>query len=102
MTDHVERRRHGRHEKPTFLVTLEGHTYQASNWSLGGLMLRGYDGSRAVGEAIRGEFGIAGESERCPFEGLVVRVDHENQEIAIGFAGLSDEAFNILSSHAAT
>jgi hypothetical protein len=101
VTDHVERRRHERHESPKLLITLEGHTYQASNWSLGGVLLKGYDGSRGAGEAIMGELCIAGGSERCSFEGLVVRVNYENQEMAFGFAGLSDEAFNLLNSHAA-
>lgn len=101
VTDNAERRRHQRRERPPLLITLEGHSYQVSNWSLGGVLLTGYEGFRGVGEAIAGKFGFAGDSERCLFEGLVVRADPENREIAIGFAGLSDEAFDLLKSHSA-
>ena len=61
MTDFVERRRHKRHENPNLIVMIDGHTYQALNWSLGGILLAGYDGEREVGEAIRGELGFAGD-----------------------------------------
>jgi hypothetical protein len=101
VTDHAERRRHKRYDRPALLITLEGHTYQASNWSLGGVLLNGYDGSRDAGEVLRGQLGFAGGSMKCSFEGLVVRVNPENQEIAFGFAGLSDEALSLLNSHAA-
>ncbi len=101
MTDSVERRRHKRHENPNLLVTIDGHTYQARNWSLGGILLVGYDGEKDVGEAIRGELGFAGEPERHPFEALVVRQDSDSGELAFGFAGLSDMALDLLSRHAA-
>ena len=101
MTDFVERRRHKRHENPNLIVMIDGHTYQALNWSLGGILLAGYDGEREVGEAIRGELGFAGDSERHPFEALVVRQDSDSGELAFGFAGLSDMALDMLSRHAA-
>ncbi len=101
MTDFVERRRHKRHENPNLLVTIDGHTYQARNWSLGGILLADYNGEKDVGEAIRGEIGFAGESERHPFEALVVRQDLESGELAFGFAGLSDVALDLLTRHAA-
>ena len=102
MTDFVERRRHKRHESPNLLVMIEGHTYQARNWSLGGILLFGFDGSQDVGDAIRGEFGFAGESDRHPFEALVVRLNRDSGELAFGFTGLSDVALDLLSRHAAT
>ncbi len=101
VTDHVERRRHKRHENPNLLVTIDGHTYQAGNWSLGGVLLIGYDGEKNLGEAIRGEIGFAGEAERHPFEALVVRQNRDSGELAFGFAGLSDLALDLLSRHAA-
>ena len=102
MTDYVERRRHKRHESPNLLVTIEGQTYQARNWSLGGILLSGYDGPKDVGEAIRGELGFVDESERHPFEALVVRQNRDSGELAVGFTGLSDIALDLLSRHAAT
>ena len=101
MTDFVERRRHKRHENPNLLITVDGHTYQARNWSLGGVLLIGYDGEKTLGEAIRGELGFAGEAERHPFEALVVRQNRDSGELAFGFAGLSDLALDLLSRHAA-
>jgi len=49
----AERRRDRRLPLPLFTVRLDGAVYQTLNWSLGGLLIDGYTGSRASGDAVQ-------------------------------------------------
>ncbi|HET6160764.1 MAG TPA: PilZ domain-containing protein [Dongiaceae bacterium] len=49
----AERRRDRRLPLPLFTVRLDGATYQTLNWSLGGLLIEGYTGERAAGDAVQ-------------------------------------------------
>jgi hypothetical protein len=49
----AERRRDRRLPLPIFTVRLDGVAYQTMNWSLGGLLIEGYAGERAAGDAVQ-------------------------------------------------
>jgi hypothetical protein len=49
----AERRRDRRLPLPIFTVRLDGTVYQTLNWSLGGLLIEGYAGERAAGDAVQ-------------------------------------------------
>ena len=49
----AERRRDRRLPLPIFTVRLDDVVYQTLNWSLGGLLIDGYTGSRAGGDAVQ-------------------------------------------------
>jgi hypothetical protein len=49
----AERRRDRRLPLPIFSVKLDGTVYQTMNWSLGGLLIEGYAGERAAGDAVQ-------------------------------------------------
>jgi len=49
----AERRRDRRLPLPIFAVRLDDVVYQTLNWSLGGLLIEGYSGARAAGDAVR-------------------------------------------------
>ena len=91
-----ERRHYIRHELPELLIAFEGHAYQAVNWSLGGVLLSGYVGSRTAGDPINGEFAFVNDPEKRPFEGLVIWQDRAEKKLAIGFTRLSGRAVKLL------
>lgn len=49
----AERRRDRRLPLPIFTVRLDDVIYQTMNWSLGGLLIEGYAGERAAGDAVQ-------------------------------------------------
>ena len=49
----AERRRDRRLPLPIFSVKLDETVYQSMNWSLGGLLIEGYAGERAAGDAVQ-------------------------------------------------
>lgn len=48
-----ERRKDRRLPLPIFSVRVDGIVYHTMNWSLGGLLVEGYDGQRQSGEIIQ-------------------------------------------------
>ena len=93
-----ERRRYTRHELPELLIAFEGHTYQAVNWSLAGVLLSGYVGSRTAGDPINGEFAFVGDLEKLTFDGFVIWQDRVEEKLAIGFSRLSGRAVKLLNA----
>ncbi len=93
-----ERRRYTRHELPELLIAIEGHVYQAVNWSLGGVLLSGYVGSRTEGDPISGEFAFVDDPEKLPFDGLVFWQDRAEKKLAIGFTRLGGRAVKLLNA----
>jgi hypothetical protein len=49
----AERRRDRRLPLPIFTVRLDEVVYQTLNWSLGGLLIEGYSGTRAAGDTVQ-------------------------------------------------
>ncbi len=94
------KRRDQRFEKPRLTLSIEGRTYFARNWSLGGDLVLGRFGNKRVGQVIVGELGRYGEEQRYPFRATVVRLESQSSSMAIQFEGLSEATFKFLQRYA--
>ena len=90
----AERRRDRRLPLPIFTVRLDGVTYQTMNWSLGGLLIEGYAGERAAGEAVQIDIKAKDNSAefRMRIAVKVIRVV-PGESIALQFEAMSPEIY---------
>ena len=90
----AERRRDRRLPLPIFTVRLDDVTYQTMNWSLGGLLIEGYAGKRAAGEAVQIEIKAKDNTAdfRMRINVNVIRVV-PNESIALQFEAMSPEIY---------
>ena len=86
----AERRRDRRLPLPLFTVRLDGTVYQTLNWSLGGLLIEGYSGERAAGEAVQIEIKAKDNTAdfRMKISVKVIRVV-QGESIALQFEQMS-------------
>lgn len=84
---------------PTLCVQVRGRHYETLNWSLGGILLGGYNGVLSEGEQFDiDNIGLAGK-RLWPvlINARVVRIGGENgMELAAQFLTISAPAFDIL------
>ena len=91
----VSRRQHHRFERPEMAVRLNGLSGSTKDWSLGGIAVRlPDDGLSGLGEAeeVSGELEIGPSGERHDFKGRIVRVERDQDLVAIKFSRLSEGA----------
>ena len=96
----VSRRQHHRFERPEMGVRLNGLSGSTRDWSLGGIAVRlpddglPDDGLSGLGEAeeVSGELEIGPSGERHDFKGRIVRVERDQDLVAIKFSRLSEGA----------
>jgi hypothetical protein len=90
----AERRRDRRLPLPIFTVRLDDVNYQTMNWSLGGLLIEGYAGQRAAGDAV--QILIKAKDANADFRMKiavnVIRVV-PNESIALQFEAMSTEIY---------
>lgn len=84
---------------PTLCIQIRGRLYESLNWSLGGILLGGYNGVLSEGEQFDiDSIGLAGK-RLWPVlvNSRVVRIGGENgMELAAQFLTISAPAFDIL------
>lgn len=93
------RRTNRRQTNRTLCVVTRGRPYQTLNWSLGGMLLDGYDGVLSPGETFEIDaIGLAGgRSWPVMIQARVVRVGGQTgMELAAQFLTLSAPAFDFL------
>lgn len=90
----AERRRDRRLPLPIFTVRLDGVTYQTMNWSLGGLLIEGYAGGRAAGDAVPVDIKAKDNTAdfRMRIAVKVIRVV-PGESIALQFEAMSPEIY---------
>ena len=86
---------------PTLCVRFRGKLYQTLNWSLGGLLLGGYDGALQPGEVF--EIDGVGRAGRTVYpvmiQARVVRVGGDDgMELAARFLAVNAPAYDILEN----
>lgn len=88
-----EARRHKRMSHPTFEVHFENGVWRPLNWSVGGLLIRPYEGPLEPDSVIHGV--IVGKTyqgpEKIPFAARVVRRIHRRKELALQFVPPDDQ-----------
>lgn len=93
------RRKVRRVNNPKLCVYLRGKPYQTLNWSLGGMLIGGYEGALAPGDVFEVDgVGLAG-GRNWPvlIRARVIRIGGETgMEMAAQFLTLSAPAFDIL------
>ena len=94
----VERRTHERLGEPTLTVHLDGTTYETSDWSLGGMCIRGYDGFRPLMAVVKiGAMGQRGRASReVDVHARVVRLDDQRGSLSLSFLVLDQLASKML------
>ncbi len=94
----TNRRRDRRYEIPPIQVALDGGLYTTTNWSLGGVLLSGFEGRRRAGEAAH--IGLIAHDGEVAYQhsaiAEVVRVGPPAGELALHFQGLDSEALDTL------
>lgn len=94
----IDSRRYERGGDPAISVTFAGRTYSAVDWSLGGLMIEGYDGKLTPGGLFTiEEIGPEG-GRMAPVEvrARVVRVDPVTRQLVVSFLDINDSAYRLL------
>lgn len=90
----AERRRDRRLPLPIFTVRLDDVIYQTLNWSLGGLLIEGYQGARAGGETVH--ISIKAKDNTADFRmKIAVKVIRSipGESIALQFEAMSTEIY---------
>lgn len=89
-----ERRKDRRLPLPIFSVRVDGVVYHTLNWSLGGLLIEGYDGQRQNGEALQVDIKAkdATADFRMKINVQVIRAV-PGESLAIQFEALSPELY---------
>ena len=88
-----EHRRDKRLVLPVFVVKIAGRECETVNWSLGGLLIGGYDGKllveRLVEIEIKAKDSVA--ELHMSIKSKVIRVDRDKGEVALKFENLSPQ-----------
>ena len=86
-----EHRRDKRLPLPIFTIHLDGLVCETLNWSLGGLLISGYEGTHGAGDQVNVAIKIkeATGDFALKLNARVVRVDEKNKTIALRFEEMS-------------
>lgn len=85
-----EARRQERVSDPVFEVHFNDGVWRPLNWSMGGMLIRPYEGTLKPDDIVRGLIiGATFEGvERVPFTARVIRHIHRRKELALQFTSL--------------
>jgi hypothetical protein len=94
----TDSRRHERSGNPALSVTLHGRTYTTADWSMGGVLIEGYDGVLTSGALLTVEEMAAEGDTMTPvaIRARVSRVDTARRRLVVNFLDVDDAAYQIL------
>ncbi|WP_303978006.1 PilZ domain-containing protein [Dongia mobilis] len=98
----VEMRRDKRFFEPTLSVEIDDYRYDTENWSLGGLLLRNYDGRFFSNMLVLVHIKVKGDTRDqrvqsvVSVEARVVRNDRQKRLLALKFVKLTPAAIRFL------
>ena len=95
--DWVERRRHPRSATPVLTLKLDGQTYKAVDWSLGGCRIQGSAGQFRINQRVSGRVKLAGADGRGAFVAEVMRAESDGQ-VALRWLEISPHIFVTMSA----
>lgn len=100
-SENIDRRKDKRPGNRVITLELEGQFYSTLDWSLGGFMIEGYEGSLEPGKLspvniILEDGGDTIERTVTASVISIVRSNLELKQLAAQFNDLSDEAFDLL------
>ncbi len=93
------RRKNHRVTVPSLVVSIRGTRYAVENWSLGGLLIRGYTGSLVIGDQFEIDTLSFSPKRTWPvmIQARVIRSgDHQTGQLAAQFTALNTLAFDVL------
>ena len=93
-----ERRHHERTAVPVITVGVDGVVYEAVNWSFGGFLIKGYEGTLTPGSLFDiKEIGAAGrEMNAVDVRARVTRTNPGEKELVVTFLDLDGRAYKLL------
>ena len=93
-----EQRRHERTGAPAITVTVDGVLYEAVNWSFGGFLIIGYEGTLTPGSLFDiTAIGAAGrEMNAVDVRARVTRTNPGEKELVVTFLDLDGRAYKLL------
>ncbi len=93
-----EQRRHERAGVPVITVTVDGEVYEAVNWSFGGFLIKGYEGTLTPGSLFGiTEIGAAGRKmSPVNVRARVTRTNPEEKQLVVTFLDLDGRAYKLL------
>jgi hypothetical protein len=95
--DRNEGRQDRRYPVPPLVVAIDGVEYRTLNWSLGGILLSGFNRPATPGQTITGTFCLVDGPETIDFTGTVIRADVPDRgNLAIHFDDLGERGLTIL------
>lgn len=92
------RRRNRRNIMPAVQVDLDGVEYTTVDWSLGGVLIGPYDGHLGVGHHVQIMLiaTVGGALRRHQIAGEIARRDYGQQQLAVRFERIDQEAVETL------
>ncbi len=93
-----ERRRHKRFTAPAVTLAFNGGRHTTENWSIGGFVIDGYQGSLSAGAllVIEGICMPDGEMTLIEARARVVRMDRNERRLVVSFLDLDGRAYSVL------
>ncbi len=96
----IDRRDYMRDDLPLLSVNLGGTVYKTANWSMGGLLIDGYEGPLTAGALVT--VGSIGTDElpvrKVNVRARVIRGDSQSGHLAVTFLGLDTPAYDLLKA----
>ena len=93
-------RRDKRRDWPPLSVRIDGLVHMTRDWSLGGLAVVLAKQRFVPGDVVSGDIAVGQPPQNwCPFVAEVVRADYHTCLVALRFAELSSNAFDLLERH---
>jgi hypothetical protein len=98
-TSHRRDRRIDERVQSTALeISLDGEVYRTVDWSLSGVLLADYYGSRGTGDEVEGSVQITRDMSSFPFKAVVIRRDPTMGQLALNFTDLGASGFSALEA----
>lgn len=93
-----DRRRDRRLSVLPIQIEIEGETYTATDWSLGGFLIEGYTGSLQPGEEVMVALQVTaqGVDINHVVRAEVVRIDEHGNQLAANFCRLDSDVLDML------
>ena len=93
-----DRRIDDRLQSYTLEVSLDGCQFRAIDWSLSGVLVADYYGTRRPGDEVAGTFQICTDMNSCSFKAVVVRRSLAAGRLALSFTDLGPKAVSVLEA----
>ena len=94
-----EQRAHPRHETPSLIVSIDGQSYQAEDWSYGGFLLKATSDDLPLGTLVNidGVGTDAKNASSLSIRARVVRVTDDGTQVALNCLHLDNNAYRVLA-----